>query len=195
MEEMESWEDVYNVVSRGEGKHMDNFSWLDDPQPSDWTIDGDQIKDAIENNLDEKSETLLRKYLHIKKDVDLTDVADKNDEVRDTISRAIYDGGEVGSQNEAYDDITHQLGKVTDNGFFIDFKTHPYKLKISVKTLKKMLDGDMREDIERSGLDSLMDFKYSEPHYGYSGFDDNTFNERFRDGLYELDRSLMPHKR
>lgn len=192
----ESWKDLYEEVEND--KNVADFSWLDEPY--NYTDSGYTPSfDEMENNIDAENMESIKKIIAHElegsedfdpDDFEPSDYIGEIDDLESAVNNAYSDGVSVGTENEAVKDVMNQVGN-TDNGFRVDFKSHPFAIFIYKKDAIELFHRE-REEIENQGLDSLKDFTYKVPYHGYNEFDEEAFNERLRDNIYDLLKSISP---
>jgi len=152
------------------------------------------IEDLV-SKLNKDNLATLEKYFKEERpkdyeELEWEELIEDDDEIKDHLTRAADYTNEAAASSEAYNDVTKQLSEGGENGFSIDFKTHPWRL-IILKDNLKSLHKEMQQDksLDDDNISSYIKITYSSPQNGYDGyghFDDAEFNERFAEEMHEL---------
>lgn len=180
VENFDSLKEIYDFLKNKSFGSISDFSWID--EPIDVDINYSDIKEYVKY-LTKENETKLRNRFP---NYEIIDLIENNEEISDAFLRAIINGLEIGTQNEAWKDLTRQLSKIDEIGFYFDFQPFA-SLKISLKDLKNAYT-QFGQDIEEGRMDfmELVKTTYKEPHYGYHDFDEKEFNEKLKEELNEI---------
>jgi len=198
-DEIEELKDLNAILEKFSGSKVDNIAWIDEFDSYDNYYGSGSISDLMQHVPNDIEEALHKHFEEKLKDeddyeelmdMDLDDlISQYDDEVESAFHMADSDAHAVGTQDEAWKRIKSSLGEPTDNGFYVDFSTHPWKICIDLPYLK-----DVAKEVTENGYDfnELVDFKYSEPYNGYSDWDDKTFVERLREALSDIHIDVPP---
>ena len=110
-------------------------------------------------------------------------------EIKSSVQHAISDGMTSGAEGEAFNDVKKSLESPDSNGFYFQLwvsSKDEHQLRISLTDLATLYNSGTTNPKEAVEID------YSPPHYGYSDFDKEAFNERLADLLHDLAKDLVP---
>lgn len=187
----ENFEEIEDAAKYWEGK-VENLKWFDESWQNfegvNWQHD---IEDLV-SKLDKENLATLERYFKKERPKDheelkWEELIEDNEEIKDHLIRAADYTQEVAVLDEAYKNIKKQLSEGGENGFSIDFKTHPWRLIILKDNLRSLYEEMQRDDtLDDDAIHSYIKITYSAPYYGYDGhglFDDAYFNERFAEDM------------
>jgi hypothetical protein len=190
----ETWGEI-EEASKWWHKEVDNITWLDDPwQYMDGQQHGYSTSDLLEK-LNKKNQDDLLKYFKEDypkefEEMELEELVDMDDEIENALSNAASDTHEHAVESEAYKSMQSQLGDADENGFYIDFKTHPWKLILPLDRVRELYKEMQRDETLDDGeLSEYIKLTYSAPYNGYDGyghFDDDNFNDMVADNIGHL---------
>ena len=189
LNEFENWAEIEEAAKGWEGD-IENMSWLDDPwEHFDGSHHGYTVSDLVEK-LNRNNQDELMRHLKTEDPDELEELIGNDDAVEEALMQAASNAHEHAIEGEAYKNIQGQLSDPDENGFYIDFKTHPWNLTISkekIRSLHKEMQAD--DTIDDGEFGNYIKLKYSPPYNGYDGysdFDDDNFNEMLSDGIHNL---------
>lgn len=205
---LETFEDLAEIeefLPKGSGRHeKNNVAWIDDIQIDTVQNDAKDLDDAISYYVPDEVTLALNKYLKTSPEYDQEEWDDMslgekiktNDEIDDAFMHALFSGEEVGTGDEAWKDVKNQLGSPDKAGYFIDFDKHPWRLTISLNSLRDVYKDhhDIMED-GNNWIEESMDLSYQQPYNGYNDFDKDAFNERLLEELPKEVIALIKKKR
>lgn len=173
-------------ASKGWG-HEINVGWLDNMWPED-TYHGMGSGELIDN-LNSENKDQIAEYLKGKvkdfEEYDLDDLIAEDDDIMQALNWSAEDAQRSGNEAEAHASVTRQLADQDEHGFFIDFQSDPWALKISLDNVKE-LHKEIRDD-NYIPVEGHVGLKYDEPQNGYFGpFDDSHYNEMVSERLHEV---------
>ena len=203
IESFENFAEIDNCMSSYSNCRMENVGWMDDPWEAFQSFDYSFSNDALSNYLDEldkDTKALLEKYLDKaledykdEEDFDELTLYDKllreDDDILHAVRQAIDDGLTAGTENDADKHVKKELGSQDSNGFYFEWwvsgsgrknSQDEIQLRISLTDLEKVFNSGMTNPKD------AVEINYSQPNYGYSGFDSYVFNERLKNNLAEL---------
>jgi len=167
--------------------------WLDDMEPED-AHHGWGHSELIGNL---NAENKKRITDHLKSEVedfeehDLDELIGEDDNIMQVLDTAAGDAQSEANQSEAWENVQSQLGDTDEHGFYIDFKSDPWSLKISLGNVKAlyatMTNDDHAGTQYETDVDSYVTLHYSEPQGGHYGHvDDEHYNYMVSDKLHEI---------
>jgi hypothetical protein len=123
------------------------------------------------------------------------------DEVLDCLKHANYQASVDGAEAEMWDDLIKALSYPggAGEGFFSDYAGRELTIVASPNAVMKVYMETLGGNIEETGelfgdnLKNILgymwmsDFSFYEPQYGWSGFDEDSFNERLSEELANID--------
>lgn len=200
---VKSWDDFQNMMTwlkddtQSDMKEVPNFE--DGFMDWDFNIDTRSAIDSFGYSASPQNEKLMEEVIELLKhqienfdedeDYDINWAAEQNDDVAQALRFAAEDGMRAGAEGEAWQHIINYFHKeVDDNGFeIVRMPGGNWELRIGLKALSE-LHGQMAGSGE--SLSSMVKFDYKAPYNGYSGFDDEVYNERLSELLGEAKDSL-----
>lgn len=167
--------------------------WLDEMEPED-AHHGWGHSELIGNL---NAENKKRITDHLKSEVedfeehDLDELIGEDDNIMQVLDTAARYAQSEANQSEASRDVQNQLGDADEHGFYIDFKSDPWSLKISLGNVKAlyatMTNDDHAGTQYETDVDSYVALEYSEPQGGHYGHvDDEHYNYMVSDHLHDI---------
>ena len=189
LEKYENFEEIEDSSKRW-ASPLEGIGWLDEPyHHMDGSHHGLSLSEMLDK-LNKENKTALENYYKEERpedyeEMDLEELIEEDDDVKEALERAAINANESSIESEAYENIRKQLSDPDENGFFIDFKDHPWKLSINKSDINAMISNVDTSDGE---IIDKVDIRYSPPYYGYDGYDidDDYFNEMASEYLAEL---------
>jgi len=158
-----------------EGLRNEIFHWtFDTPYEQQYIID------AVENNEDK----INNKHMHYTADEIVAILSDDmetedSDIVKDAVGRAYESGLEQGIYKEVIDDFTDAVKNATPyrgNAYdVVEANGDGLMLEIKTDELLKWVESDADEIDDAAWQMYMNNFYFSEPRYGWNGFDDDEF--------------------
>lgn len=199
---VKSWDDFQNMITWLKDDTQSDLKQVPDFEDGfmDWDFNTD-TKSAIDTfgySASPENEKLMEEIIELMKGQELEDedteydiewAADNNDEVSQALRFAADDGSRIGAEGEAWKHVTGFFDKeVDDNGFeMVRMSGGNWELRIDLKNLSR-LHGEMAGSGE--SFENIVKFDYKAPYHGYSGFDDDAYNERLSELLGEVKDGL-----
>jgi len=199
---VKSWDDFQDMITWLKNDTQSDMKEVPDFEDGfmDWHFNTD-TRSAIDTfgySASPENEKLMEEIIELMKagepededsDYDIEWAAENNYEVSRALRFSAEDGMRIGAEGDALQHVTKYFGKeVDDNGFeMVRMSGGNWELRISLSNLSK-LHGDMAGSGESLG--NMVKFDYKAPYHGYSGFDDDVYNERLSEMLGEVKDSL-----
>ena len=175
------------------GDIWDYFNGIEGPNNDQ--LDLDDLSESVLEELNRLNLT-IEQLKEIANTGDTEDGFDYADEVSSALQSASYDGTFAGTESEVYDDLMHTIEN-SDLSFLKVYKI-PGGINFEAETeatLEACYDDEYLEfftsgySLEENLLAVwFYEFEFEEPYYGWSGFDQEAFNERLADELYGIGR-------
>lgn len=195
----DKWVGPYTAIEE-KSSHWENgpirVGWLDDDAHFDnqgyHGLNHSELLDKLNaENIDKIKEIISASRDDLDGGIDeydLEELVDEDEDISQALDWAAGDAAHSGNMAEAYRSVQQQLGSQDENGFWIDFKEYPWKLKISAEDVKNLYKEMVEnETIDQEDIDHMITLSYSEPQGGHYGdFDDEEFNERVSDHLHNI---------
>jgi hypothetical protein len=179
----------------------------------DWDHDVD-TEDAIrtfENEADSKNQALMDEIIKLlggdveiktddddedyEEDHDVSWAANENDSVNSALLHSASDGYRIGAESDAYKSVQSFMSNEKDengHGFYLEMPDkHHYTIEISMKDLEALYKAN---DWEYENFADEIVFKYEAPYNGFSGFDDEGYNERLGEMLADAKDEIASEK-
>jgi len=188
----DAWVGPYEEIEGASGgwKKEVRVGWLDDMEPQD-AYHGMESGELI-SNLNAENKDRIAEYLkgEVKdfEEYDLDDLIAEDDDIMQALEWAAGDAQSSANEGEASESVRRQLSDPDDNGFYIDFNSDPWALKISLDDVKG-LHKEMQEDqtIDDGAIEEYINIDYTEPQGGHYGtFDNSWYNENVSERLHEV---------
>jgi len=187
IETVNDLKELYESIKNSTSK-VEDFSYWEDPEPMDFPS-GD-IKDLLDwtpSDITDKLEAYFKKELGDEYEEDnLEEYIENDDEIKAAFERAESWAMDSGTQGEAWKDIQKQLSDTTENGFYVDFSKHPWRVSIDLSDLKSLWKTLEKNGESLDHLKEYYDFEYNQPYNGYSDFDKDHFIETLKDELHSI---------
>jgi hypothetical protein len=193
--------EIGDTLGDNDLEHIGNFDVFGGEDTFGWHWDGRNIRSNIDNyreaiddmvgNLDDETSNKLENYLEKIGDWEVDeDTADKivyvirndDDELGRAFVSAINHGSMVGAEQEMYNSVVSHL---KENNLVYNKDSMEWELNVpSSVVLDHMLYED--EEIQNYSWADLVEYRrYSEPRYGYDGWDLESAVEDLKDQLYD----------
>lgn len=181
-------------VSKGWEKEV-RVGWLDDMEPQDDSYHGMDDAELI-STLNTENLDKIKKIISASRDdldggideYDLEELIAEDEEIMEALKWAAGDAQSSANQSEAWESVRKQLSGEDEHGFWIDFNSDPWALKISLESIKGLYS-TMQQDqaLDYGDIESYISIDYSEPQGGHYGSLDNAhYNELVSDRLHDI---------
>jgi hypothetical protein len=194
---VKKWDDMHEMIewlkenTQSKLKEVPDF----DAMLDDWHF-STSVSDAIEvfkysaNKENHRYFDEMIELLKVKlgedddeEDYDVRWAVENNDEIEKALTWAADEGYRVGAESDAYNSVIKSLDHDTDENvgcMLYQMSGGSWEMRLPLQSLEKTYReyGDSGED-----LISNVEFTYSSPYNGYSGFDDDIYNERLSELL------------
>ena len=195
--DMRKFSDIYDELSNRDSISSDSIEAILSGDTFEWFMGAQESWDDVESYyLDAISEENWKmigqlgatKEEILDDDIDVNDNDVDVDAIRDLIVQAAEDGVAVGSEGEMYDDFDNSL----PNGIRRDYEDKFIITNIdALVTMDNFID--LLENSDDTDVDNYLPFviakslshNFYEPQYGWYDFDEEAFNDRLYDLLYE----------
>lgn len=164
--------------------------WLDDMEPHDayHGMESGELIDGLNAENKDRIAEYLKGEVKDFDEYDLDDLIAEDDDIMQALDWAAGDTQSSANEGEASDSVRRQLSDPDENGFYIDFNSDPWALKISLDNVKGLY-GEMQDDqtLDDGDVETYIGIDYTEPQGGHYGtFDNSWYNENVSERLHEV---------
>ena len=166
----------------------DTFYWFMDAQVSWLDVESYYLDAISEENWQKINQLGATKEEVLDDDVDVNDNDVDIDTIRDFIVRAADEAVAVGSEGEMYNDFDNSLPNGIRRDYDDKFEITDIDAVVTMDNLISLSDNSdyaMVEDYLPHLIAKSLAHNFYEPRYGWYGFDEEAFNDRLFELLYE----------
>jgi hypothetical protein len=188
----DAWVGPYEEIEGASGSWQKEVrvGWLDNMEPQDayHGMESGELIDALNAENKKRIEEYLKGEVKDFDEYDLDDLIAEDDDIMQALDWAAGDTQSSANEGEASDSVRRQLSDPDENGFYVDFNSDPWALKISLDNVKGLYK-EMQDDqtLDDGDVETYINIDYTEPQGGHYGtFDNSWYNENVSERLYEV---------